>query len=295
MNIEQSVNTVPPRIYEHEFVAMRRCKHGTFVYNVNDQFISRSLDHYGEWCEAELHLLGQIIKPGDVVLDLGANIGTHTIFFAKQVTERGCVFAFEPQRLIFQNLCANITLNGLVNVISLQQAVGKRSETIRLPTFNPHRNRNFGAVSVMDHVTGEPVQMIRIDDLQLKRCNVIKVDVEGMECDVLEGGRETITRHRPVLFVENNTLERSWATIALIDSLDYDAYWHISNYFQSDNFYQNGENIFSSYQPEANLVCFHRSLRLDIHGLPRVSGLEDTWRRALSRCSPIDSKPLIFA
>ena len=68
------------------------------------------------------------------------------------------------------------------------------------------------------------MEVIRIDDLRLNRCDLIKVDVEGMECDVLEGSRETIAKHRPVLFIENNTLERSSATIGLIDSLDYDAY-----------------------------------------------------------------------
>ena len=291
---EQSADAASSRTYEHEFVAMRRCKHGTFLYNIHDSFISQSLDRYGEWCEAELHVLGQVIKPRDLILDIGANIGTHTIYFARQVTDHGCVFAFEPQHLIFQNLCANIALNALTNVIVRQQAVGNRNETIRLPIFDPRRDRNFGAISMAGHATGEPVKVIRIDDLRLERCNLIKVDVEGMERDVLEGGRETIAKHRPILFVENNTEERSWAIIALIDSLDYDAYWHISSYFNSDNFFQNEENVFGSYQPEANLLCIHRSQPLDVHGLPKVTGVEDHWRRAMTRRFPISvSKPLV--
>jgi len=280
---EQPANTVVPRILEHEFMAMRRCKHGTFLYNVHDLFISQSLDRYGEWCEAELYALGQMVKPGDVVLDVGANIGTHTVFLARKVTDQGCVFAFEPQRLVFQNLCANIALNALVNVIARQQAVGRRAEVIRLPIFDPRQSMNFGAVSVMGHADGEPVEVIRIDDLHLGRCNLIKVDVEGMECDVLEGARETITTRRPVLFVENNTTERSQAIIALIDSLHYDAYWHISRYFNAGNFFRNRENVFASYRPEANLLCFHRSCRLDLHGLTKVTGVEDDWQQALKR------------
>ena len=219
------------RLYEHAFMAMRRCKHGAFLYNVNDSYVSRSLDCYGEWCEAELDLLGQVLKPGWIVVDVGANIGTHTIFFAKRVAEEGCVFAFEPQRLAFQNLCANVALNGLINVVASQRAVGRRAGTIRLPVFDPRRQANFGAISILGHTHGEPVEVIRLDDLRLGRCDLIKVDVEGMEYDVLEGGRETIARHHPVLFVENNTTERSRALNSLIDSLEYDSFWHIGSYF----------------------------------------------------------------
>ena len=88
---------------------------------------------------------------------------------------------------------------------------------------------NFAAVPLLGHAAGDPVEVVRLDDLSLGRCDLIKVDVEGMECDVLEGARETIARYRPVLFVENNTVERSPATITFLDSLEYDAYWHISS------------------------------------------------------------------
>jgi FkbM family methyltransferase len=280
---EQPIEAVPPRVYEHEFVAMKRCKHGTFLYNVHDGFIGTSLELYGQWCEGEMEALGQIIKPGDVVLDIGANIGTHTIFFSRRVADQGVVVAFEPQRLVFQNLCANVALNALTNVIAKQQGVGRRAETIRLPVINPLQDVNFGALPMRDDPNGEPVEVIRIDDLPIGRCNLIKIDVEGMECDVLEGARESIGKHRPILFVENNTLDRSAAIVALIDSLEYDAYWHISSYFDPANFFQNRTNVFAHFTPEANLICVHRNYGLEIRGLPKVAGVEDNWQRALAR------------
>lgn len=61
----------------------RKCRHGTFLFNRNDTFVGRSLELYGEWCEAEIELLAQVVKPGDVVLDVGANIGTHAVPFCQ--------------------------------------------------------------------------------------------------------------------------------------------------------------------------------------------------------------------
>ena len=58
-------------------MAMKHCRHGTFLYNTNDGFIGRALDLYGQWCEGELELLGQVVQPGDVVLDVD-EVSTHT-------------------------------------------------------------------------------------------------------------------------------------------------------------------------------------------------------------------------
>jgi FkbM family methyltransferase len=276
-------STVPPRLHEQQFMAIKNCKHGTFLYNVHDLFIGRSLDLYGQWCEGELSILGQILHAGDVVLDVGANIGTHTVFFSRQVTQQGFVIAFEPQRIVFQNLCANLALNGLVNAWARQQGVGRQAGAARLPVFDPSTPMNFGGVRLTGHGEGEPVQIVSIDDLSLPRCNLIKIDVEGMEREVLEGARQTIGRHRPVLFVENNTVEGSPAILALLDALEYDAWWHIENYYRPDNFFRNPTNVFEQFQPEANLVCIHRSCPATINGLPKVTGLDDNWRLAVTR------------
>ena len=91
-------------------------RRGRFYVNLFDEFIGKSLRRYGEWAESELELLERYIKPGDVIVDIGANIGTHTVAFAQLVGPRGLVIAFEPQARIFQLLCANVVANDLGNV-----------------------------------------------------------------------------------------------------------------------------------------------------------------------------------
>jgi FkbM family methyltransferase len=147
-----------------QHVAVKHCKHGTFLYNPNDIFIGRSLDLYGEWAEAELDLLGRFLKPGDVALDVGANIGTHCVFFAKKVSPGGLVYAFEPQRLVFQNLCANIALNGLANVSASPVAVGDQAGHVSVPVFDPDVPMNFGSVTVSPSGPGEIAALIRLDE-----------------------------------------------------------------------------------------------------------------------------------
>jgi len=82
---------------------LKSCRHGDMIFNVHDQHIGRSLDLYGEWAESELELLALFIKPGDVVVDVGANIGTHAVFFAQRAGATGLVYAFEPQRIIYDD------------------------------------------------------------------------------------------------------------------------------------------------------------------------------------------------
>ena len=90
-----------------EFNCLKTCRYGRMLYNKNDAFTGRSLELYGEWKQKELDLLAQVIRPGSLVVDVGANIGCHTLFFAKMAGLRGKVFAFEPHRLLFQTLKNN--------------------------------------------------------------------------------------------------------------------------------------------------------------------------------------------
>jgi hypothetical protein len=68
---------------------LKDCRHGRMVYNVNDKYIGRSLDLYGEFCEDEIALLSRFVRPAYIILVVGANIGTHTVPFARMVGRGG--------------------------------------------------------------------------------------------------------------------------------------------------------------------------------------------------------------
>ena len=89
-------------------VTVKQCKHGDFAYLKNDTIIGRSLDFYGEYAEAELALASQLLRSGSKVIDVGANIGLHSVFYSKIVGNEGEVYAFEPSHLNYFFLVTNL-------------------------------------------------------------------------------------------------------------------------------------------------------------------------------------------
>ena len=120
-----------------------------------------------------------------------------------------------------------------------------------------------------------------IDELGLRACALIKVDVEGMEASVVEGARETIARCRPALFLENDTVERSREVLTAVESVGYKAFWHIASYFNPRNFFGNKENVFGRFQPQANVFCVPKEC--PCQGLMPVEDLDDDWKKAVAR------------
>ena len=273
---------IPDPLFTNDYTVLKECRHGFFLYNRNDTFIGRSLDIYGEWCEGELVALFQIVQPGQVVIDVGANIGTHTVPLAKKVTQSGLVLAFEPQRQAFNYLTANLVVNNLLHVAAYQKAVGDTEGVLHVPLRDPNLAFNFGAVNLEEETDGEPVDVLTLDHFGLERVNLIKVDVEGMERKVLEGAAATIKRARPVLFVETTTVNHR-EVIEILRDYRYESWWHIATYYSGDNFFQNPEDVFADIHPESNLLCFPREESARIDGMEKVAGADDTWLKATER------------
>ncbi len=88
----------PARLWEGDGMALHSCKHGKYLLSLTDTLISAHLREFGKWEDRGVELLLQIILPGDIVIDGGANIGAFTIPFAKRVGMGGMVIGFEPVR-----------------------------------------------------------------------------------------------------------------------------------------------------------------------------------------------------
>jgi len=147
---------------------------------------------------------------GGIVLDIGANLGTYTIPLAARNPHLE-IISFEPQQAVYYQLCGNIALNSLENVTAYNIAVGDKEETIELAMPDYTKEDNIGLFSLDPFVKSKtpttvgkvrPVDVITIDSMNLDFVQMIKIDVEGLEINVLKGAQETIVRcgYPPIIF-----------------------------------------------------------------------------------------------
>lgn len=206
--------------------------HGSMIVNRNDQadvdaehafgvgfqLLSRSAYDPSE-VELALALL-EIRKnhfgAGVLALDAGANIGVHTVEWARAMSGWGRVLAFEAQEYVFYALAGNIALNNCFNASARWSALGERDGHIDTPEPDYLRPGSFGSLELRKRAKvefiGQEVSyapedcvrtpMVAIDSLALGRLDFLKIDVEGMEIEVLRGARTTLARCKPIVMLE---------------------------------------------------------------------------------------------
>ena len=251
-------------------------RYGMMIVNHNDAYeseglvcgVGHELLETGQFAQNELDHLAQLIglcAPDPVILDIGANIGVHTLFFSELAGPRGRVHAFEAQRIVYQMMMGNLALNSIENVHGYGVAVGRAPGTLKLPPVDYAKPWNFGGMGLVTespdpqfaHGTperaaadrNEIIPVVTLDSLNLGRVDFIKIDVEGMEEDVLRGAARTLDVSRPLIQAEWWGRDNGSLPLYLLEHLDY-------------RVFQFGQN----------LVCIpdERSDSVMIHGLPEM-------------------------
>lgn len=251
-------------------------RHGVFETLPGDTVIADSLRWYGEWAENELELLRRFISTGGVVADVGSFIGTHAVALANAVGGIGHVHAFEPRRTAFDILQRNIERNGLAQRVTAHNVgVSDHPGTITLDDAIDQA-QNQGGLSLVDAGRGYAVRIITLDSLQLPRLDLLKIDVEGMEAQVLAGSSATLQRCRPVVFAECNSVDGAATTLAAVAEMGYAVYGVIYPAFNPDNF-NNCPDNFHGANAECGLflVPQERVPTAPVDGMHRINSLED--------------------
>jgi FkbM family methyltransferase len=153
---------------------------------------------------------------GILTVDCGANLGVHTVECAKHMTGWGVVLAFEAQERIYYALAGNVAINNCFNARVVHAAVSSRSGSMKIPQPNYLTNSSFGSLELKKCDNNEfigqdidysedkmiDVRMVNLDSFGLPRLDILKIDVEGMELEVLDGGAKCISEYHPIILVE---------------------------------------------------------------------------------------------
>jgi len=258
----------------------------------NNDLISKVMRFYGEWGENSLSLIKEFISVGDTVVDVGANIGTFSVAMAKMVGSQGKVLAYEAQRRVFYNLCSNLLVNGCFNVNAKQCLVGSSPGEARLNMSDhaapPDRIINRGGMRFVDalerpHNTYDSQDLINITNLDrelmaLQSCSLIKIDVEGAEALVVQGGAKAIAKHRPILYLECGSQKLLEQLQPLLETLYYQCFWHASLHYNSNNYFRC--NNLTGTCGDMNVLCipaehnFHIEPLTERHNIQNLTNWE---------------------
>lgn len=223
-----------------------KARYGKMMVHKLDRYLSKSFIEYGEFSEGEVEVFKQIITKDHVVIDCGANIGAHTVLFSQLAKT---VYAFEPQRNIFHILCGNVALNELYNVNCYNIACGDGGE-VPYQDIDMGQINNMGAGSLLDIQSDKTIPTLRLDI----PCHFLKIDVEGMELQVLQGAQAMIRECHPVIYLENDRPDKSKQLIEFINSLGYTCFWHTPALFNPNNFFGNKTDVFGDLG-SINMLC----------------------------------------
>jgi FkbM family methyltransferase len=212
--------------------------HGTMILNRFDQHFTEPNGWFGVGFQLldrscyDPNEVGLVLKmldlrrehygDGVVTVDCGANVGVHTIEWAKHMTGWGVVVAIEAQERIYYALAGNIAINNCFNARAIHAAVASRAGSMKMPTLDHLAPASFGSLELSKRADTEPigqpvdysesrmvdVRAVNLDSFNFPRLDLIKMDVEGMELDALAGAEKCIAKYHPMLLVESCKIDK---------------------------------------------------------------------------------------
>lgn len=252
-------------------VETKACRHGRLSFYTDDSYVGKSLKLYGDYSEDEVSMFKNVLRPDDVAVVVGANIGALVVPMAKLCRE---VYAFEPQPENYQLLVENVRQNGLDDKVHcFRSAVGHRVGKTKVPSLDKLGHVNFGCVEVGSgeiEVDGTTLDLIlsRVDD----PIRLIMLDCEGSERDVLLGAQHLIKKNRPLLYVENDRQEKSAELVGWLIDHDYRCWWHKVPLFYDGNFFGEKTNVFGIVQSQM-MICVPDEKRTHVSVLDEVADM----------------------
>jgi FkbM family methyltransferase len=239
---------------------------------IKGDYIFESIRGFSYFSPQEIIFLKQFIDIDDNVMEIGTNIGCHTIPLSSN-NPNGEYFCFEPQKHIYTHLTKNITMNSRTNVTPFNFGLGEHNKTIYYDKLILHEN-NSGAfcLTQLDATDEKGDNKFELDIKNincvesityLDKLKLIKMDVENMEYEIIVTMKDIITKFNPIIFVEYGPATFQDVCIFL-NNLGYKIYWFNTCNYQYDMFKCINDNKPYTCEDklqlgDINIICFHTS------------------------------------
>lgn len=219
-----------------------------FEYFIKDDMATSSIENKVEW---EPHItyfvkLYNSINKIENIIDIGANFGYHSLLFSKEVL--GFVYSFEPQIQNYNLLINNIKHNNITNIIPYNFACGDIECDIYMPIINTtNYSINMGDFTpnyLLNNYSYSITKSIKLDNLNLPKIDLIKIDVQGWEKKVLEGSINLLNTYKPILIVEFEESQLNKTNTTCED---------LFNYIRNNNYYI----FYLYYKYPSDHICVH--------------------------------------
>ena len=244
-------------------------RYGPMTYYADDPSIGRSLEVYGEYCHPEIEQILSMVNKDTVYLDIGANIGTHSISIAPYVQQ---VHAWEPDAQNFHLLEINTKPHRNITISHKAISDNKASG---------YTEFDFGKTKFIEHPGERTRRSKTLDGYNMDKIDFVKLDTEGYEFRILQGMGYTLTNLQPDMLIE---MQDETAYSKIYDYLtifDYYMYWLPVPTFNPNNFKHETVDVFGPQHGVINWICSREKLNTTLQA---VVDRDDTvermvWRR----------------
>jgi len=230
------------------FAVVAETRIGILQYLPEQSIVGQSIELYGEFLQPQLNLLGRIIRPGATIIQVGAGVGVHAVFLATAIGPSGHLILYEAHSAKRQILRNNLEVNRLANFTIMKRTLGG-------PTAAASSVGNIDATAgESTPIASTAVITETVDELDVERLDWLKIDDEAAALDVLDGGRETLWRLRPLLFIAAPDEPKLMQLVDHVKQFSYRCWRMESGLFNPMNFNCRLDNVFGERRALALLA-----------------------------------------
>lgn len=231
-----------------------------------DDYVGRSIFYFGDLDPKISWILQKVLKPGDIMLDIGSNYGLVALHAAQLVGPQGIIHAFEPQQTLAKLIAESASLNHFKNICI--HPIGLSSSDKKATIFIPEGNRGMGSIG-RQHAQSNSTEIELksashyLDHLNLGRVKLIKIDVEGHELEIFKGSQLWLARNKPeaIIFENNSSGPNSHQVLNLLQEQNY-SFFGLSKSLTNVSLRPITPEIAHEYN---DILAIHDDSRLTLH------------------------------